>query len=59
MVKRFFSNLEYTCIRSWYDFMSGTTKVKPTGWSINFVEHCDVTTLCGIIEDEFKLRGIK
>ena len=58
MVKRFFSNLEYTCIRSWFDFMSGSTKEKPTGYSISFVESCDVEILCGILEKEFKKRNI-
>ena len=58
MVKRFFSNLENVCIQSWFDFMTGSTKTAPTGWTINFVESCDVTILCGILEKEFKKRNI-
>ena len=59
LTKRFLSNLENVCIKSWFDFMSGSTKEKPTGWSISFIEDCDEKILCGILEDEFKLRGIK
>ena len=59
MVKRFFSNMGYICIESWFDFMSGKTKDEPTGWSIDFVADCDVDILAGILEDEFTKRGIK
>jgi len=38
--------------------MSGSTKEKPTGYSISFVESCDVEILCGILEKEFKKRNI-
>ena len=59
MIKRFFSNVGYNCIKSWYDFMTGTTKEKPTGWSIDFIESCDVKILAGILEKEFEIRQLK